>query len=78
MRSKTANRTLTLLTTTSLLALGLAMAPITVDFDLHKPVLKAAQAKGGGEGGEGGSGGGAMARAPEKANPYNTRIVYNA
>ena len=56
MRDNTVKRTLSLLTTTSAIALGLAMTPVAIDFDLHKPVLKHALAKGGGEGG--GSGGG--------------------
>ncbi len=56
-------RGLYLLASTSILALSLAAAPVTVDFDLDRPVLKVAQADGGsgsggsGSGGEGGSGG---------------------
>jgi hypothetical protein len=54
-------RGLYLFASTSILALGLAAAPVMVDFDLDRPVLKVAQADGGsgsgGEGGEGGEGG---------------------
>jgi len=47
MISKCSNRGITLLASTSVLALGLAAAPVAVDFDLSQPVLKIAQAKSG-------------------------------
>ncbi len=50
-------RGLYLLASTSVIALGLTAVPVAMDFELDKPVLKIAQAKGGGEGGEGGEGG---------------------
>ncbi len=64
MLNEKTKRGLYLLASTSVITLGLVAAPVTVAFDLDKPILKVAQAKGGeggeggGEGGEGGDGGG--------------------
>ena len=47
MISRCGKRGIILLASTSVLALGLAAAPVTVDFDLCQPALKMAQADGG-------------------------------
>jgi len=57
MLNEKTKRGLYLLASTSVITLGLVAAPVTVAFDLDKPILKVAQAKGG-EGGEGGGEGG--------------------
>ena len=44
MLNKKAKRGLYLLASTSVITLGLVAAPVTVNFDLDRPVLKVAQA----------------------------------
>ena len=61
MFNEKTKRGLYLLTSTSVITLGLVAAPVTVNFDLDKPILTVAQTEadggeGGGEGGEGGEG----------------------
>ena len=47
MSNRCGKRGVILLASTSVLALGLAAAPVTVDFDLSQPMLKMAQAESG-------------------------------